>query len=202
LREIGGTKAAGNQIMYVISDPEVIIMNRRYGLFLGISALASALSFAPCTLAQTDTSANSQSSATAKDEMTDTAVTAKVKDALASDKDSSPVASAIQVQTTAGVVTLSGNVDTQATAEYAQMVVARLAGVRDVVNDLKYPGGAAAMNSAPPVMPPAAAGSSGATTDNSMSASGASSVPGTTTSSSSSDTAKESNSTTTTTAPN
>ncbi len=171
-------------------------MNRKYGIFLGISALASVLSFAPCISAQTEASASSQNGAAPQNTADDTAVTAKAKAALAQDKDSVGVANAIQVETTSGVVTLSGNVDTQATAEHAQMVVARLSGVRDVVNDLKYPGGATGMNSAPPVMPPAVS------PDSPMSAGGVNPAPGTT-SSSSTDTSKESNSTTTTTtAPN
>jgi osmotically-inducible protein OsmY len=46
---------------------------------------------------------------------------------------------AIHVQTNHGIVTLTGDVASQATAEHAQKVAAGLLGVRDVVNDLKYP---------------------------------------------------------------
>jgi hypothetical protein len=56
---------------------------------------------------------------------------------------------------------LTGDVAAQAIAEHAQGVVARLSGVRDVVNDLKYPHAAGGTNSSPIVVPPAAATSSG-----------------------------------------
>jgi hypothetical protein len=62
---------------------------------------------------------------------------------------------AIHVQTYGGIVTLTGDVASPATAEHAQTVVAQVSGVRDVVNDLKYshPSGG---GSGPRVVPPAA----------------------------------------------
>jgi hypothetical protein len=136
-------------------------MKRRCRFILGVSALAGTLSFAPCAVAQTNTPADTHG-ATLKDETNDTAVTAKVQGALARDKDTSGAADAIHVQTNGGVVTLTGDVAAQAIAEHAQVVVARVSGVRDVVNDLKYPHAAGGMNSFPIVVPPAAA-TSGAT---------------------------------------
>ena len=140
-------------------------MKRKYGFILGVLALAGTLSVVPCVLAQTNAPADSHSRATLKDEMNDTAVTSKVKAALRGEKDTSGAADAIHVQTSGGVVTLTGDVATQATAEHAQMVVARIAGVRDVVNDLKYPPAARGMNSGPIVVPPAASASGSPTTD-------------------------------------
>jgi osmotically-inducible protein OsmY len=80
----------------------------------------------------------------------------KVLDALAEDKDTAGASSAIHVQTNGGVVILTGDVASQTTAEKAQTVVARLAGVRDVVNDLKYPSPSTqtGIESKPQVVPP------------------------------------------------
>jgi hyperosmotically inducible protein len=130
-------------------------MKRRNGFILGVSALASILSFVPYVVAQMDAPADTPSGATLTDKANDTAITAKVQAALARDKDTSGAADAIHVQTTNGVVTLTGDVAAQATAEHAQIVVARLSGVRDVVNDLRYPHSASGMNSVPIVVPPA-----------------------------------------------
>jgi hypothetical protein len=139
-------------------------MKRKYGFILGVLALAGTLSLVPCVLAQTDAPAGTHSGTTLKDEMNDTALTTKVKTALRSDKDTLGAADAIHVQASGGVVTLTGDVATQATAEHAQTVVARIAGVRDVLNDLKYPPAARGMNSGPIVVPPAASASGSPTT--------------------------------------
>ncbi len=127
-------------------------MKRRCRFILGLSALAGTLSFAPCVVAQTNAPAPTHSGAPLKDETNDTALTTKVQAALARDQDNG------------GVVTLTGDVAAQAIAEHAQGVVARLSGVRDVVNDLKYPHAAGGMNSSPIVVPPAAATSGGTPT--------------------------------------
>jgi osmotically-inducible protein OsmY len=111
-----------------------------------------------------DAPADTHSGATLEDETNDTAITAKVQAALARDQDTSGAADAIHVQTNGGVVTLTGDVAAQAIAEHAQGVVARLSGVRDVVDDLKYPHAAGGMNSSPIVVPPAAATSAGTPT--------------------------------------
>jgi hypothetical protein len=128
---------------------------RNYGFIVGVSALAGTLSMVPSVFAQSGMPAPDEGkNATMKAEMDDTAVTAKAQSALRDDKDTASAADAIKVQTNGGVVTLMGDVPTQAAAEHAQMVVARLSGVRDVVNDLKYPSGSSAA-AAPSVMPPA-----------------------------------------------
>jgi hyperosmotically inducible periplasmic protein len=137
-------------------------MKRRSAFIFGASALVGTLSFVPCVLAQTNAPPDTRSGSTLKDKTNDTAVTAKVQAALAEDKDTSGAADAIHVQTTGGIVTLTGDVTAQAIAEHAQLVVARLPGVRDVVNDLKYPHSQAAsgVNSGPIVVPPASPASS------------------------------------------
>ena len=63
-------------------------------------------------------------------------LTAKAKAALLEDKQTKK--STIHVSSTNGVVTLSGKVNSKATAEHAQEVVAQLVGVRLVRNDLKF----------------------------------------------------------------
>jgi osmotically-inducible protein OsmY len=116
-------------------------MKRKYGFVLGVSVTMGMLSLEPRVMAQTDTSPSSRSSSDLplKDETTDTAITAKVKSALTRDRDTSTAVEAIHVQTYGGIVTLTGDVASPATAEHAQTVVAQVSGVRDVVNDLKYP---------------------------------------------------------------
>ena len=135
-------------------------MKRRSAFIFGASALVGTLSLVPCVLAQTNAPPDTPSGSTLKDKTNDTAVTAKVQAALAGDKDTSGAADAIHVQTTGGIVTLTGDVTAQAIAEHAQLVVARLPGVRDVVNDLKYPHAASGVNSAPIIVPPASPASS------------------------------------------
>jgi osmotically-inducible protein OsmY len=97
------------------------------------------LPWEPQVIAQTGTAPTGSGSSPLKDEINDAAITAKVKNALVKDKDTSTSIEVIHVQTYVGVVTLTGNVASQATAEQAQIVAAWLSGVRDVVNDLKYP---------------------------------------------------------------
>jgi hyperosmotically inducible periplasmic protein len=106
------------------------------------------LQFVPSVLAEADTATPSP-----KDRANDVALTANAKDALLADKATAGAADAIHVQTTDGIVTLTGDVASQATAERAQKVTARLLGVRDVVNDLKYPHLPGSV-SAPIVAPP------------------------------------------------
>ena len=89
-----------------------------------------------------------------KDQMTDTAVTSKVTAALSEDKDTSALASVIHVDTMGGVVTLNGDIPSKEAAEHAQVVVARLSGVRDVVNSLKYPSASGHVDAVPQVVPP------------------------------------------------
>tara|TARA_R110000787_G_scaffold58117_28_gene132525 strand:- start:188 stop:541 length:354 start_codon:yes stop_codon:yes gene_type:complete len=65
----------------------------------------------------------------------DSALTAKVKVALISHRDLDAID--IEVESTDGVVTLSGEVPNQAALEQAEMVVAQLEGVKDVHNELR-----------------------------------------------------------------
>jgi len=64
----------------------------------------------------------------------DTTITARIKTALARDKSVS--ASAIHVNTTAGVVTLKGNVPSPEMAERAAQLAAQTDGVKSVNNQL------------------------------------------------------------------
>jgi hypothetical protein len=131
------------------------MMIRRYYLILGISMLASAFLFTPSLLAQMGGSTGNH--ATLSDGINDTAIIVRAKAALTDDKNTSGATDAIHVQSNRGIVTLTGDVASQITAERAQMIVAQLSGVRDVVNDLKYPPVAAGVDSnlivAPPIAP-------------------------------------------------
>jgi hyperosmotically inducible periplasmic protein len=128
-------------------------MKRTYRIILSASALASALAVAP-VWAQSAPTNTAGAVTNMKDQATDSAVTSKVTAALNEDKDTSAMASAIHVDTTGGVVTLTGDVPSKEAAEHTQMVVARLSGVRDVVNSLKYPPTSANAESTPEVVPP------------------------------------------------
>ncbi len=152
--------------------------NKRLWSTVGVSILTGILSFAPVVFAHSSESLVSLGSGTPragklqyvpsvlaeadmttpspKDRTNDVALTANTKAALSADKATAGAADAIHVQTTDGVVTLTGDVASQATAEHAQKVVARLLGVRDVVNDLKYPH-LPGSTSAPIVAPPTSA---------------------------------------------
>jgi hyperosmotically inducible protein len=133
-----------------------VTMKGTYRALLSLSALASTLAVAPGVWAQSGTATDTAGSATMnmKDQMTDTAVTSKVTAALSEDKDTSALASVIHVDTMGGVVTLTGDVPSKEAAEHAQMVVARLSGVRDVVNSLKYPSASGHADAVPQVVPP------------------------------------------------
>jgi hypothetical protein len=109
---------------------------------------AETLCSVPRVLAQADRTAPSP-----EDRSNDIAITANTRAALSADKRTAGAADAIHVQTNEGVVTLTGDVASQATAEHAQRIAARLLGVRDVVNDLKYPH-LPGSNSVPIVAPP------------------------------------------------
>jgi hyperosmotically inducible protein len=159
-------------------------MKRKFRIILGASALASTLAVVPSVWAQRPASPDTASgtavpnnagvtaapdtaSGTAvKDQMTDAAITSKANSTLNQDKDTAPMASAIQVQTAGGVVTLTGNVPSKEAAEHAQMVVARLSGVRDVVNDLKYPADSTASSQSGPVVVPPQNNADGSTSMN------------------------------------
>jgi osmotically-inducible protein OsmY len=71
----------------------------------------------------------------AKDRANDIAITANTKEALSVDKRTSSGADAIHARTNEEVVTLTSDVASQATAEHAHTIAARLLAVRDVVND-------------------------------------------------------------------
>lgn len=89
----------------------------------------------------------------AKSAVTDSTVTTEAKAALLENRVTNSAATAIHVDTRQGVVTLSGKVDSAATATSAQGIVAQLVGVTQVVNNLRYPASKGA--------PMAGAGSSG-----------------------------------------
>jgi BON domain len=67
----------------------------------------------------------------------DTTVTAKAKEALAENKSTSSASHSIHVKTEHGIVTLSGDVDSLATAQSATQVVGQLNGVKKVNNELR-----------------------------------------------------------------
>ena len=75
----------------------------------------------------------------AKGAVTDSTVTTEAKAALLENRVTNSAATAIHVDTLQGVVTLSGKVDSAATATSAQGIVAQLVGVKQVVNNLSYP---------------------------------------------------------------
>jgi hypothetical protein len=131
-------------------------MKRRCRFIFGLLAFAGTLPLAPCVVAQTSAPAPTQSGAALNDHTNDAAITTKVQAALSRDPHTSGAVDAIHVQTNGGIVTLTGDVAAQAIADHAQGIVARLSGVRDVVNDLKYPHAGGAFNSSPIVVPPAA----------------------------------------------
>ncbi len=92
----------------------------------------------------------------AKHEVTDSTVTTEAKAALLENRATTDSAPSIHVDTRHGVVTLSGGVDSAATATSAQEIVAQLVGVKQVVNDLKYPaasGGPTSMAEPPAIAP-------------------------------------------------
>jgi osmotically-inducible protein OsmY len=153
-------------------------MNKRLWSAMGICVLTGSLSFVPCVFAHADASLTSLGTAipkagtlqfardvlaqadttmpSPKDRTNDVAITAKTKAALSASKETAGAVDAIHVQTNDGVVTLTGDVASQATSEHAQTVAAGLLGVRDVVNDLKYPHPKGS-NSVPIVAPPTSA---------------------------------------------
>jgi hyperosmotically inducible periplasmic protein len=80
----------------------------------------------------------------------DSVLTTKAKAQLMSNEETKD--STIHVSTHRGVVTLTGEVDSKEKAEQAQEVVAQIDGVKNIRNELIYPGSAAGpAPSAPPV---------------------------------------------------
>jgi len=73
-------------------------------------------------------------------ELRDSMLTAKAKTALLRNEETKH--STIHVSTESGVVTLSGAVNSKERAEQAQEVVAQIDGVKNIRNDLTYPGSA------------------------------------------------------------
>ena len=108
-------------------------MNRRLlSLFAGASVVA--LISMGCGNRTTE-SENKEDKTTATVEIHDAAITAEVKMALAVKR--GVAASEINVDTDQGVVTLHGQVDTQAERQLAVMVARDVHGVKDVVNDIR-----------------------------------------------------------------
>lgn len=120
--------------------------------FILLSVSIWILSPAVYSAAQTEPEPPATARQQTKDNLDDSAITANVKEALANDRDTSGASDAVHVLTSRGIVTLTGDVTSQATAEHAQKVVAQVTGVRDVVDDLKYPH---MTESNPNVFPPA-----------------------------------------------
>ena len=106
------------------------------------------------------------------DKVDDAALTGKVKTALAAE----PAVSAlkIDVDTKDKVVTLSGNVDSQAAKDQAVALARGTEGVADVVDNITVAGGAAAM---PGEHPTGEMGGTGATTGANPSANAADAAP-------------------------
>ena len=104
-------------------------MNRK----LQIIAIAAALSIPAFAFAQEaipKPETNEQPMSQAGEAVTDTWITTKVKSDLLATKDVS--GSEIKVDTKDGVVTLTGNVETQAEADRAKSVAASIKGVTSV----------------------------------------------------------------------
>jgi BON domain-containing protein len=78
-------------------------------------------------------------------ELRDSMLTAKAKTALLRNEETKH--STIHVSTESGVVTLSGAVNSKERADQAQEVVAQIDGVKNIRNDLTYPGSATAPES-------------------------------------------------------
>ena len=100
-------------------------------------ACASPMAFAADTMAGEKTAGDKVETAAEKtgDYLSDSALTAKVKTALVAEKNLKSLG--INVESTAGVVTLSGNVPTEASIEQAGTVTKAVEGVKDVHNKLE-----------------------------------------------------------------
>jgi hypothetical protein len=107
---------------------------------------AEMLHSVPRVLAQADRTAPSP-----EDRSNDIAITANTRAALSTDKRTAGAAEAIHVQTNEGVVTLTDDVASQATAEHAQRIAAGLFVTLSMIS--KYPH-LPGSNSAPIVAPP------------------------------------------------
>ncbi|HEV8700891.1 MAG TPA: BON domain-containing protein [Candidatus Polarisedimenticolia bacterium] len=108
-------------------------MNRRLGYWLGAFALAGVLAWG---CAGTDQPA--EQSRTAGDAIHDASITASVKIALALKP--GVAATDINVDTNRGIVTLRGEVRTEAERQLAVMVAEDIESVREVVNELTVHG--------------------------------------------------------------
>jgi osmotically-inducible protein OsmY len=73
----------------------------------------------------------------AKTVVNDTSITLKVKTALHRDEVTGASAGNIHISTTAGIVTLKGEVPTVETFAHAELLARSTQGVRDVVNELQ-----------------------------------------------------------------
>lgn len=109
-------------------------------IILGASTLGVALALSPMLFAQESSMppGSMPMGSAAADSATqpkDSTLTQKVKAALASDPSTSR--SRIDVAAKDGVVMLSGEVDSAATKQHAEQVVAQIQGVRGVENELK-----------------------------------------------------------------
>jgi hyperosmotically inducible protein len=116
---------------------------------VSITALLAATSLVPViahSADSKDTSSNTSTTDKAKQGVSDAAITTKVKAALAKEKDVS--ATRINVDTDAsGVVTLRGNVRSQAEADRAMQVARGVDGVKSVNNQMQVNANTAATDS-------------------------------------------------------
>jgi osmotically-inducible protein OsmY len=105
-------------------------MNRRLRTLIAGASVVALVS-----LGCGNRTAESEDKTTASAEIHDAALTAEVKMALAVKR--GVAATEINVDTDQGVVTLRGQVDSQAERQLAVMVAKDVHGVKDVVNDIK-----------------------------------------------------------------
>jgi osmotically-inducible protein OsmY len=106
---------------------------------VGALTLASALALSPIVFAQENPAPSGPmpmgGAAASATQPSDPSLMQKVKAALA--RDPATKDAAIEVDASNGTVKLTGQVDSKATAEHAQQVVAQIDGVKSVDNELK-----------------------------------------------------------------
>jgi osmotically-inducible protein OsmY len=113
-------------------------MKRKKKVLIGASILAAALGLSPMVFAQESSLPSgpmSMGDATTAAQPSDARLMRKIKAALATDPSTN--GARIHVAAKDGLVTLSGDVDSNATREHAQQVVAQINGVKSVDNELK-----------------------------------------------------------------
>jgi hyperosmotically inducible periplasmic protein len=141
-RESAGSPAASPSTEQSASTSESVKQSAKSGA----SDVKEGAENAGSAIARTAKRAYHKSAAFVKDSV----LTTKAKAELMSNQATNE--STIHVSTHRGVVTLTGQVDSKEKAEQAQEVVARIDGVKNIRNELIYPGSATGpAPSAPPV---------------------------------------------------